>query len=88
MYLGQDTVSISSKPKPENTSLLGRLRTGLYNSAAIKAPKIIATSQDWPVSRVDFPNKLIMRVDTFPRAPHAQETSKELLVTMSANVVC
>ena len=42
---------------------------------------------DWLVSGVDFPNKLIMLINTSPRASHAQESLREILKTMSGIVV-
>ena len=42
---------------------------------------------DWLVSGVDFPYKLIMLINTSPRASHAQESLREILKTMSGIVV-
>lgn len=42
---------------------------------------------DWLVSREEFPNKLIMLINTSPRAIHAQEALKEVLTTMSGNII-
>lgn len=42
---------------------------------------------DWLVSDVGFPHKPVMLINTSPRAFHAQEALKEVLTTMSANIV-
>ena len=42
---------------------------------------------DWLVSGVEFPYKLIMLINTSPRALHAQESLREILKTMSGIVV-
>lgn len=42
---------------------------------------------DWLVSSVDFPNKPVMLINTSPRAFHGQDALKEVLGTMSANVI-
>ena len=42
---------------------------------------------DWLVSEVNFPYKLIMLINTSPRASHAQESLREILKTMSGMVV-
>lgn len=42
---------------------------------------------DWLVSGVEFPYKPIMLINTSPRAFHAQDALKEVLTTMSGNIV-
>ncbi|MEH6910249.1 MAG: NADPH-dependent FMN reductase [Oceanicoccus sp.] len=42
---------------------------------------------DWLVSDVGFPHKPVMLINTSPRAFHAQEALKEVLTTMSANII-
>lgn len=42
---------------------------------------------DWLVSGVEFPFKPIMLINTSPRASHAQQALKEVLVTMSGNLI-
>lgn len=42
---------------------------------------------DWLVSDIEFPGKKIMLVNTSPRATHALCALKEVLVTMSAEIV-
>lgn len=42
---------------------------------------------DWLVSGVEFPFKPIMLINTSPRALHAQEALKEVLATMSGNII-
>lgn len=42
---------------------------------------------DWLVGGVEFPYKPIMLINTSPRASHAQDALKEVLATMSGNVI-
>ena len=42
---------------------------------------------DWLVSGVEFPGKPIMLINTSPRASHAMQALKEVLITMSGNIV-
>jgi chromate reductase len=42
---------------------------------------------DWLVSGFEFPHKPIMLINTSPRASHAQESLREVLVTMSGVIV-
>lgn len=42
---------------------------------------------DWLVSGVEFPYKPIMLINTSPRASHALEALKEVLITMSGTIV-
>ena len=42
---------------------------------------------DWLVSGTEFPYKPVMLVNTSPRASHAQAQLKEVLNTMSANII-
>ncbi|MFT5593700.1 MAG: chromate reductase [Oceanicoccus sp.] len=42
---------------------------------------------DWLVSGTEFVDKPVMLINTSPRASHAQSALKEILVTMSANVI-
>ena len=42
---------------------------------------------DWLVSGVEFPYKPIMLINTSPRATHAQAALKEVLMTMSGNII-
>jgi len=42
---------------------------------------------DWLVSGVEFPYKPIMLINTSPRAFHALEALKEVLTTMSGNII-
>lgn len=42
---------------------------------------------DWLVGSVEFPNKPIMLLNTSPRASYAQDALKEVLATMSGNVI-
>lgn len=42
---------------------------------------------DWLVSGVEFPYKPILLINTSPRAFHAQEALREVLLTMSGNII-
>ena len=42
---------------------------------------------DWLVSGIEFPYKPIMLINTSPRASHAQESLREVLVTMSGRII-
>ena len=42
---------------------------------------------DWLVSGVEFPDKPIMLINTSPRASHALEALRDVLVTMSGNII-
>lgn len=42
---------------------------------------------DWLVSGVEFPYKPIMLINTSPRASHAQSHLREVLTTMSGNII-
>lgn len=42
---------------------------------------------DWLVSGDEFPNMPVMLINTSPRAHHALDALREVLVTMSANIV-
>jgi chromate reductase, NAD(P)H dehydrogenase (quinone) len=42
---------------------------------------------DWLVSRVEFPDKPIMLINTSPRASHAQQALREVVVTMSGRII-
>ena len=42
---------------------------------------------DWLVSGVEFPDKPIMLINTSPRASHALRALKEVLTTMSGNII-
>ena len=42
---------------------------------------------DWLVSGAEFPYKPVMLINTSPRAHHAIDALREILVTMSANIV-
>ncbi|KXI28095.1 NADPH-dependent FMN reductase [Paraglaciecola hydrolytica] len=42
---------------------------------------------DWLVSGDEFPHKPIMLINTSPRASHAQESLREVLITMSGDII-
>lgn len=42
---------------------------------------------DWLVSGDEFPHKPIMLINTSPRASHAQESLREVLITMSGIII-
>ena len=75
----------------ENIPALDKLKSSLNEAAGL----IIATPEyahgisgplknalDWLVSGAEFPYKPIMLINTSPRASHAQEALKEVLITM------
>ena len=71
-----------------NSSL--RLADGLIVASPEYAHGIsgpMKNALDWLVSGVEFPYKPIMLINTSPRALHAQEALKEVLATMSGNVI-
>jgi chromate reductase, NAD(P)H dehydrogenase (quinone) len=85
-------------PDRENERMLTleKLKTDLTESSGL----IIATPEyahgisgplknalDWLVSGVAFPNKPIMLVNSSPRAFHAQQHLREVLTTMSGNII-
>ncbi len=48
---------------------------------------ILKNALDWIVSNPDFVDMPVMLINTSPRATHAQVALREVLVTMSANIV-
>lgn len=85
-------------PDRENEHIpsLEKLKNALSESSGL----IIATPEyahgisgplkntlDWLVSGVEFPYKPIMLINTSPRASHAQESLREVLTTMSGNII-
>jgi NAD(P)H-dependent FMN reductase len=80
----------------ENIPSLAKLKAALDKSSGL----ILATPEyahgisgplknalDWLVSGVEFPHKPIMLINTSPRASHAQENLREVLKTMSGNII-
>ena len=80
----------------EHIPALEKLKSSLNDSAGL----ILATPEyahgisgplknalDWLVSSAEFPNTPIMLINTSPRASHAQESLREVLVTMSGNII-
>jgi NAD(P)H-dependent FMN reductase len=80
----------------ENIPSLENLRAALNEASGL----ILATPEyahgisgplknalDWLVSGVEFPYKSIMLINTSPRASHAQEHLREVLTTMSGNII-
>ena len=85
-------------PDRENESIppLENLKKNLNESSGL----ILATPEyahgisgplknalDWLVSGVEFPHKPIMLINTSPRASHAQVHLREVLITMSGNII-
>ena len=75
---------------------LERLKSQLHESSGL----ILATPEyahgisgplknalDWLVSGSEFPNMSIMLINTSPRASHAQDHLREVITTMSANII-
>lgn len=80
----------------ENIPVLDKLKLSLNEAAGliiaspeyahgISAP--LKNALDWLVSGAEFPYKPIMLINTSPRASHAQEALKEVLITMSGNLI-
>jgi len=80
----------------ENISPLENLKKSLDESSGL----ILATPEyahgisgplknalDWLVSGVEFPYKPVMLINTSPRASHAQTHLREVLITMSGNII-
>lgn len=80
----------------ERISSLIKLKNSLHGSSGL----ILATPEyahgisgplknalDWLVSGLEFPNKPIMLINTSPRASHAQGSLREVLSTMSGNII-
>ena len=85
-------------PDLENERIpsLEKLRKSLNDSSGL----ILATPEyahgisgplknalDWLVSGVEFPHKPIMLINTSPRAFHAQQSLREVLITMSGSII-
>ena len=75
---------------------LQQLKSSLKESAGliIASPEYahgisgpLKNALDWMVSGEEFPYKPIMLINTSPRASHAQVSLKEVLSTMSGNII-
>ena len=80
----------------EHIPALATLSTAIKNSRGliIASPEYahgisgpMKNALDWLVGSTDFPNKPIMLINTSPRASYAQQNLKEVLTTMSGNIV-
>jgi len=80
----------------ENIPVLSKLKSGLKASSGliISSPEYahgisgpLKNALDWLVSGEEFPNVPIMLINTSPRASHALEALKEVLRTMSGNII-
>ena len=80
----------------ENIPELERLKHSLSQSGGliIASPEYahgisgpLKNALDWLVSGEEFPYKPIMLINTSPRASHAQAALREVLSTMSGNVI-
>jgi len=80
----------------ENIPALDKLKSSLKESSGliIASPEYahgisgpLKNALDWLVSGAEFPYKPIMLINTSPRASHAQEALKEVLVTMSGLLI-
>jgi chromate reductase len=80
----------------ENIPPLEKLKESLLESSGL----ILATPEyahgisgplknalDWLVNGVEFLNKPIMLINTSPRASHAQDHLREVLITMSGDII-
>jgi len=85
-------------PDRENETLppLAILKKTLHSSRGliIASPEYahgisgpLKNALDWLVSGAEFPDKPIMLINTSPRAHHAQDALKEVLTTMSGNLI-
>jgi NAD(P)H-dependent FMN reductase len=48
---------------------------------------VLKNALDWLVSGDEFPDKPVMLANTSPRACHAQQALREVIVTMSGNII-
>ena len=80
----------------ENIQPLNNLKQSLSESSGLilASPEYahgisgpLKNALDWLVSGVEFPYKPIMLINTSPRASHAQEHLREVLKTMSGNII-
>ena len=80
----------------ENIPALENLKSALHESDGliIASPEYahgvsgpLKNALDWLVSGSEFPAMPIMLINTSPRASHAQTSLKEILATMSGNVI-
>ena len=80
----------------ENIPALNRLKLALNKSDGliIASPEYahgisgpLKNALDWLVSGVEFPDTPIMLINTSPRASHAQLALREVLTTMSGNII-
>ncbi|MBV1908105.1 MAG: NAD(P)H-dependent oxidoreductase [Kangiellaceae bacterium] len=80
----------------ENIPVLNKLKLSLGEASGliIASPEYahgisgpLKNALDWLVSGIEFPYKPIMLINTSPRASHAQEALKEVLRTMSGNII-
>ncbi|MCP8687303.1 NADPH-dependent FMN reductase [Marinobacterium sedimentorum] len=80
----------------ENIPSLEKLRASLNESSGLilASPEYahgisgpLKNALDWLVSGIEFPYKPIMLINTSPRATYAQEHLREVLGTMSGNII-
>ena len=80
----------------ENIPALEKLKFSLNEASGliIASPEYahgisgpLKNALDWLVSGEEFPYKPIMLINTSPRASHAQEALKEVLITMSGDLI-
>ncbi len=80
----------------ENIPALKTLKSSLNEASGliIASPEYahgisgpLKNALDWLVSGAEFPYKPIMLINTSPRASHAQTALKEVLTTMSGNII-
>jgi len=73
------------KLKSELAKASGLILASPEYAHGISAP--MKNTLDWLVSSFEFPYMPIMLVNTSPRASHALDALKEVLVTMSGNII-
>jgi len=85
-------------PDRENESIISvkKLKAGIKeaNGILISSPEyahgvsgVLKNALDWLVSGDEFPYKPVVLVNTSPRATHAQLALREIISTMSGNII-
>lgn len=92
----QDLPLFNPDREAENIPALIDLKSGLNDTEGliIASPEYahgisgpMKNALDWLVSGVEFPGKPIMLINTSPRASHAIQALREVLITMSVNII-
>lgn len=83
--LESDIIPELDKIKSELKSSSGLIISSPEYAHGISAP--MKNVLDWLVSSFEFPDTPIMIINTSPRAHHALDSLKEVLTTMSGNII-